>query len=91
MEHTNKIKQERIQIAMMIGIYLAIIFLLVAIILIWKNIEEIKTDPIVYGLEKQGYTLCSCYDVQGNKFNFNGDGYIQEQEPGFNLYLDRLD
>jgi len=88
MEYNDKIKKERIQLAMMIGIYLAIIIMIIAIIVLIKNIEEIKTDPIVYGLEKKGYEICSCYDMKGNSYDFNSEGYIQKEKYGWNIQLD---
>lgn len=86
MEEEKK-KQERIQLAMAVGIYLAIIIMLVAIIILAKNINEIKTDPIVYGIQKHDYLICSCYDKVGNNFDFNADGYIPKVNGGFNIQI----
>ncbi len=87
MEHNDKIKQERIQLAMIIGIYLAIAILLVAIIVMVKNINEIKTDPIPYGIEKKNLLVCSCYDKQGQSVDYNSTGQIPKQTNGWNLEL----
>lgn len=88
MEHTDKIKkQERLQIVIAIGIYLAIILLLIAIIAVVKNANEIKLDPIIYGVQKHEYAICSCYDKQGNNFDFNSEGYIPKKNFGWNLNL----
>ncbi len=87
MEHTNKIRQERIQIAMVIGIYLAIALLLIAIIVILKNVKEIQTDPIVYGIEKKDFLLCSCYDMEGNSYEYNSEGIIPKADYGWNIKL----
>jgi len=88
MEYTNKMKkQEKIQLAMVIGIYLSIIILLIAIIVVVKNTGEIKSDPIVYGIQKHDYLICSCYDQQGNNFDFNQEGYIPKKEYGWGLNL----
>lgn len=87
MEHTNKIKRERIQLAMMIGMYLAIILLLIAIIVIVKNVKELKSDPIVYGIEQKGFAVCSCYDMKGNSYDYNSTGSINKERFGYNIQL----
>jgi len=88
MEHTNKMKkQEKIQLAMVIGIYLSIIILIIAIIVVVKNADAIKSDPIIYGIQKHNYLACSCHDNQGNSFDFNSEGYISKKEHGWELNL----
>lgn len=81
MEYTNK----KVQVAMAIGLYLAIAVLLLALIVILKNINEIKTDPIVYGIEKHNFMMCSCYDSYGNSQDYNSDGIIAKVPGGFNI------
>jgi len=83
MEFTDKIKRDRIQIAIMIGIYLAIVLLLVAIIVLVKNIQEIKSDPIPYGIEKKDFAVCTCYDMKGNSYDYNAAGQIMDS--GWNI------
>lgn len=46
---------------MLFGIYLAIALFVFAILVLVKNVEEIKTDPIVYGMEKHEFSSCVCY------------------------------
>ncbi len=57
--------KEKIHIAMVVGIWMAVIALILAIVVISKNIEEIKTDPIVIGMEKHNFVHCSCQDTTG--------------------------
>jgi len=85
MEYINKISKEKIQLAMVIGIYLAIILLLVAIIVLVKNVKEIKSDPISYGIEQKGFRICSCYDMKGNSYDYNATGVIPKKNYGWNL------
>lgn len=87
MEHTNKIKQERRQLAMVIGMYLAMILLLIALIVIVKNVKELKSDPIVYGIEQKGFAVCSCYDYRGNSYDYNSTGAIPTKSYGYNIQL----
>ena len=76
LEYINKMKRENIQLAMVIGIYLAIALLLVSIIVIVKNIKEIKSDPISYGIEKKGFNICSCYTNDGRSYDYNSTGIV---------------
>ncbi len=84
----NKKKQELFQLAMTIGIYLAIALLLLAIIVIAKNVKEIKTDPIPYGIEKKGFKVCSCYDMNGNSYDYDATGFIPKRSNGWNIQFD---
>ena len=82
MEHTNEInkKKEKIAIVTMVGIYLAIILLLSAIVVLVKNIEEISTDPIVYGIKKSGLVICSCYTSQGQSIDYDSEGIVKAEK-----------
>lgn len=64
MEHTNEIKKENkdtlISVAFIIAIFFMCFLLVITIIVLLKNIDEIKTDPILYGMEKSGYNMCGC-------------------------------
>ncbi len=73
MEHNDKItKGEKIQIIFIILIAIAIASFIVAIIIIVKNIEEIKSDPIEYGIKKKGIETCSCFHEDGYYINYPG-------------------
>jgi len=85
MEYNDKVKRERIQLATMIGVYLAIILLLVAIIVLVKNVQEIKTDPIMYGMEKNDFVICSCYHMNGDSYDYDATGLIVKKSGGWNV------
>ena len=76
MEYTNKIKRETIQLLMVIGIYICIALLLTSIIVLVKNVKEIKSDPISYGVEQKGFNMCTCYDYNEKSYDYNATGSI---------------
>ena len=80
--------KDKIQLAMMIGIYLSIILLLLAIIVIVKNVNEIKSDPISYGINQKGFEVCSCYKAEGQSYDYNSKGTIPKLSGGWNLNLE---
>lgn len=69
---------------MVIGLYLSIVLLGLVCVVLVSNIKEIKTDPIVYGVEKKDFVICSCYDQQGNSYDYNSTGIIPTKTYGFN-------
>ncbi len=60
---------------MIVGLYLGMILFIIAIILLAKNIEEIRNDPIIYGMEKHQFSSCSCYTQDGRFTNIVLDDY----------------
>lgn len=68
-------KEETYRMIMMIGLYLGIILFLIAIILLAKNVEEIKTDPIIYGMDKHNFNRCTCYDDLGRYTSIKSEDY----------------
>jgi hypothetical protein len=88
MEHTNEIKQEdkksrslAINVAFIFSIFLICFIMIIAIIVLIKNVEEIKKDPIIYGMEKVGYDMCGCSgeNVEGNIYtlaDYNELNYV---------------
>lgn len=60
---------------MMFGLYLGIVLFLLAIIALSKNIEEIRTDPIIYGMEKHQFESCTCYMDDGKYTSIRLDDY----------------
>jgi len=80
--------KDKIQLAMMIGIYLSIILLLLAIIVIVKNVNEIKSDPISYGINQKGFEVCSCYNSAGQSYDYDSNGPIVTINYGWNLNLE---
>ena len=87
MEHINTINRERYQVAMMVGMYLALALLLAAIMVIVQNVKEIKSDPISYGIEKKDFRICTCYDKKGNSYDYNSTGVMPKKAYGWNIDL----
>ena len=76
-------KEQTYRIIMIIGLYLGIILFLIAIIALAKNIQEIKTDPIIYGIDKHDFVSCMCYMEDGRYTNIILDDYkINESDIG---------
>jgi len=76
-------KEQTYRIIMIIGLYLGIILFLIAIIALAKNIQEIKTDPIIYGMDKHDFVSCMCYMEDGRYTNIILDDYkINESDIG---------
>ena len=63
----KKISDETYKWIMMLGLYLGIFLFIIAIIALAKNVEEIKTDPIIYGMEKHGFDACICSEKNGGQ------------------------
>jgi len=68
-------KEETYRLIMIIGLYLGIILFLIAIIALAKNVQEIKEDPIIYGMEKHNFDSCSCYTSDGRFTNIKLNDY----------------
>jgi len=67
------------RLVMVGGLYLGIILFVLAIILLGKNVQEIKSDPILYGMDKHDFNACTCYQPDGQFVNivlddFKNDG-----------------
>lgn len=58
-------KDRTIRILTLIGMWIGIVLFLLAIIALAKNVKEIKTDPIIYGMEKHDFSSCTCYTPDG--------------------------
>lgn len=56
-----KISEPTYRLIMIVGLYIGLILFVLAIIALAKNIEEIKTDPIIYGMDKHNFNSCTCY------------------------------
>ena len=57
-----RISEPTYRLIMIVGLYIGIILFVLAIIALAKNIEEIKTDPIIYGMEKHDFNSCTCFN-----------------------------
>ena len=82
MENTNtKINKglnEKLQIAILIAIVIAICSFIVAIIVLVKNIDEIKNNPIDYGIDKYEFNSCTCFYNQFEYHDFHGSNSKEE-------------
>ncbi len=58
-------KEETYRITMMVLMVIGIVLFLIAIIALAKNVKEIKTDPIIYGMEKHEFNSCTCFSDDG--------------------------
>lgn len=71
-----KITEERYRLIMIIGLWTGIVLFLFAIIALAKNIEEIKNDPIIYGMEKHEFVSCQCFNEDFQSININLNDYV---------------
>ena len=76
-------KEKIYRFIMMTGLYLGIILFLIAVIALAKNVQEIKQDPIIYGMEKHEFSSCTCYDIDGKYTNIVLDKF--KTAPGWIL------
>lgn len=58
-------EEKNYRLIMITGLYLGLILFVLAVMVLSKNIEEIKTDPIIYGMEKHEFNSCMCYMEDG--------------------------
>lgn len=94
MEHTNEIKEDKndkknlaISVAFIVAIFLMCFLLVLTIIVLLKNIEEIKTDPILYGMEKSGYNMCGCSgdNIDGHIYTIGVPAIINSNELNYQV------
>ena len=65
-------RSEKIQISFLVLIAIAIACLIIAIVVIVKNIDEIKNDPFEYGMNKMGIENCQCFHSEGYYVSYPG-------------------
>jgi len=69
--------KDKIQIASLLLIAIFIVVLIVAIVVLVKNTDEIKSDPVQYAIDNDFYDSCSCSDIGDIGFiNFNKEMVI---------------
>ncbi len=76
---TIKISEDSYRLIMIAGLWVGIILFLFAIIALAKNIEEIKNDPIIYGMEKHEFVSCQCLNKDFQTTNINLNDYISKE------------
>ncbi len=77
-----KMKEETYRLIMMVGLYLGMILFIIAIILLAKNIEEIRNDPILYGMDKHEFNSCTCFNNDFEYTTITLDDYKQKEVDG---------
>jgi len=73
MELPNKVTttEEKIQIAWLISIFVLIFVLIIAISLLYKNIELIKSSPVQYAIDTTPLESCTCTNSNGDSILFS--------------------
>lgn len=84
MEHTNKVTKLNefvknnkelvdlvVNVSFIVAIFVFCFLLVFTIIVLVKNADEITKDPIIYGMEKSGYTSCMCHGPEVKKQLFS--------------------
>lgn len=75
-------KEETYRLIMVVSLWIGIILFLIAIIALSKNIKEIKTDPIIYGMEKHEFSSCNCYKPDGRFTNIVLEDFKLDEDKG---------
>lgn len=72
MEHPNKVTttEQKIQIAWLIAIYVIIFIMIIAISLLYKNIELIKSSPVQFAVDTTPLESCTCTTSNGDSIIF---------------------
>lgn len=77
-----------IRILTLLAMWVFIFLMIYMIILVVKYKDEIRLDPLVYGMKAHNYTDCSCLDLKGNLWQSNGEqGFIHFEGETTNLGL----
>lgn len=63
-------RQEIIQISFLILTLVFICVMIFAIVILYKNIELIKTSPVQYAVDKTPLKSCSCLNSEGKSILF---------------------
>ena len=71
-------KEDKFRLLMVAAVYISIILFVLGIILLAKNVREIKEDPIIYGMEKHDFNMCTCYQPDGQYVNIVLDDYKKD-------------
>lgn len=89
MEEEKRKKQEKIQIAFLVLLAIAICCLIVAIIIVVKNIEMFRENPIAFGIDKYEFDNCMCQ--QGTTFvQITEDGFQQNSNKVLEINLEEF-
>ncbi len=69
---------EKMQVAILVLTVLAICLFIIAIIVLVKNVDEIKQNPIDYGIDKYEFDSCTCFSGDFGFQDFYG--FKQKEE-----------
>lgn len=69
-----------ISILFLIFIAIAVIAMVVAITILVKNKDLIKSDPLRYGMETHGFVSCQCSDDKGQIWFSEADGFVNRRK-----------
>ena len=73
--------KDKTQLIFLILILFALVIFTYTIVVLIKNIELIKQDPIQYGIEKNNFYSCVCYSDYGTIFyNLNQTDYLDKSD-----------
>lgn len=82
MENTNtkvnKGLSEKLQISILILTVIAICLFIIAIVVLVNNIDEIKQNPIDYGIDKYEFDSCTCFSGDFGFQDFYGSKNKEE-------------
>ena len=69
--------KEEIQQYLILALILVFLIILVFTIVIFvRNVNLIKSDPLIYGMKRHNFIDCSCFDSSGNYYVSSGEGFI---------------
>ncbi len=78
-EHKEKNKKMIIQVLFLIFLAIAITAMISTTVILIKNKDIIKQDPLRYGMEVHGFESCQCLDYQGIQWYSEGPGFANKK------------
>ncbi len=70
-------RQEKLQITILILIAIFIVVLIATLVILVKNVDEIKSDPVQYAVDNGLYDSCSCINENIGQRHFGNKLVIQ--------------
>ena len=78
-EIKDKQKREKIQVIFLILMVVAIVSLISAIVVVLKNAQMFKDNPIAMGINAYGFNYCMC-ELDGKLTEVNREGFVLREE-----------
>lgn len=72
-EEVKMTRAEKIQISFLVLTMVLICVMIVAIAVLVKNVDEIKSFPVQYAVDKGLVNSCTCSDASGNTQYFGNE------------------